>query len=333
VADGGSVAKKRKRGVRQQKGNGDAEGKNVRGERFEYVHDDKTTKTIFFHISSNIPWLHRRQSQRTFWNSHLKELYAKEVCLELKAHKDPVRSFSTWAGAMCKARTKFRLDEGRTSGVGTTMKNDAVDDVAHRWVQHQLGQDKKEELQKDRAALMRDSMTATAGTLDAKAAAITADRAKRFSTTKPKGDKKNKVSSPSAAVSNSPITSANARASFTDRFESIETQLRREAVDSQNLLEKLLGGAGSTSTAATVLQTAAAALEGPVAALQTMLTQHDASLVAYASLIHSALGITSIGDFADISLEDVTNCLTIPVLQRNKLVRLGKANNMGANCS
>jgi hypothetical protein len=213
------------------------------------------------------------------------------------------------------------------------MKNDAVDDVAHRWVQHQLGQDKKEELQKDRAALMRESMTATAGTLDAKAAAITADRAKRFSTTKPKGDKKNKVSSPSAAVSNSPITSANARASFTDRFESIETQLRREAVDSQNLLEKLLGGAGSTSTAATVLQTAAAALEGPVAALQTMLTQHDASLVAYASLIHSALGITSIGDFADISLEDVTNCLTIPVLQRNKLVRLGKANNMGANCS
>jgi hypothetical protein len=75
-----------------------------------------------------------------------------------------------------------------------------------------------------------------------------------------------------------------------------------------------------------------APLDGPVAVLRTMLTLHDVSLVPYASVIHSALGITSVSDFADISESDVAGCVGIPVLQRNKLIRLGKAHNLGSKC-
>lgn len=320
-----SGPKKRKRAVRAA----DAEGK-TRGERFEYTHEDKTTDAIFFYLSSNIPWLHSRRSQRSIWLHHLKTLQQADLCLELKSHKDAVRSLSTWAAAVCKERQKFRLTEGRTSGVGKTKPTTAVDDVAFRWEQHRLGQDKKQEQQVDRAEMMREAMTDTAISLDLKAAKIEADRLKRFATTKHKEQKNStkKIAS-SAVVSSSPITPANARAAFTDQFHSLEDQLRNDAEKSQAFLEKLLSGSTSSST---TIAAAQAPLDAPVALLHAMLTLNDESLAAYASVIHSALGITSVSDFADISMDDIAGCVGIPVLQRNRLIRLGKAHNLGKNC-
>jgi GTPase SAR1 family protein len=93
------------------------------------------------------------------------------------------------------------------------------------------------------------------------------------------------------------------------------------ASDAAIIQRFLMAITASTSSTATLMN-------AEVAKLADVLSEHEESLVPYAAIIHSALGITSLADFSELTAQDIISAPGIPCLQRKKLLKLGKANGL-----
>ena len=327
---GGQKRKKTKR-----RGSGSDDESRERACKFNYKHDDKSTDTIFWQLASQIPWLHTRNGQKTIWRMHLSELQSKGHALELQHHKDALKTFIAWAANICKQRRSFRLQESRTSGLGTAMTLDNVDDVVERWDQKLVDDGDVAACHQEKADIMRDAMCNTAQHLDAKTAKILQVRKKRYASKKFNSADTTSTSTPSKSSNSVPEVSASpasapgrqspatdARASLLSQLNELtksqESQAQSDAKLIQDLSANICGSMRSFAPAA------ASAFDAAKASLKGLLETQDPSLVAYADVIHSALGISDPNDFTELTVDDINNATGLPLVQRKRLVAVAR---------
>ena len=286
-----------------------------RATKFNYLHDAAETVTIFMQLSSNVPWLHTRKGQKAIWMYHLKELQAHGHAMELVGHKDAGKTFAAWAAHICKTRRMVRLAEAKKSGVAE-IGNDAVDDVAHRWEIKVCGEAALSSNNQERAAMMRDLATSTGVQLAVKAQQIDESRKRRFNA-------KGEASTPSKShkSSTSPTSPADIKTNLLRQLTNL-TQVSAE----QEALDNAMINAIVERVAA-VQQTPAASnlpSAGDVLLLESLLREEDSSLVSWAPKIYEALGISASEHFEELSAADIMAAAGIPMLQKVRLVALGK---------
>jgi hypothetical protein len=286
-----------------------------RAAKFNLEHDDKQTLVIFQQLQTNIPWLHSRRSQKMFWKFHLEELQKEGYALELAGHKDAVKTFAAWAAHICKTRRQVRLVELRKSGVAT-IKNDVVDDVSYRWEMKVCGDTEESELNQQRALLFRDVATSTAVNLSSMAAKIEESRRKRYST---------KRTSATPTKSGTPSTNSSPQDNAKTTLLRQLTDLTKQAEDQQEkdaqVVTQLVNGLAAQFGHGVPSQPSD--MSGELHLLCNFLQLEDSSLVKWAPQIHAALGITEAAHFNELTKDDIMNAITIPVLQRKRLVAVG----------
>lgn len=294
--------------------------KRQRAAKFNFLHDEPETVTIFNQLSSNIPWLHTRSGQKAIWKFHLEALQSEGHALELQGHKDAVKTFSSWAAHICKTRRTHRLAEMRKSGVAT-FEHDAVDDVAYRWEVKMCGDAADTQLNQQRAALFRDVATSSAVSLQATADKIEANRARRYSTKRgDAGDTDVSAtprSSKSATPSNQISPRDNAKIGLLRQLTDMATVTAEQDAKDAALVTQLISGMRSEQPASVP------SCDGEVLLLSNFLRLEDSSLVNWAPQIHSALGITEGAHFAELTADDINNAPGIPVLQKRRLLAVG----------
>jgi hypothetical protein len=344
--DAGKRKQKKKGKSKKHKGSSsssDDDGR-IRACKFNYKHDDKETNTIFWQISSNVPWLHSRNGQKAIWRHHLSELHNNGHATELISHKDALKTFISWAAAICKARRTFRLAQARTSGIGA-ITLDYVDDVSERWELKVLGDSDLAAIQGEKAVMMRDAMCSTAGSLDAKTAKLVEIRAKRYAvknrmnrdeqSASQTPSKTATTSTKSSSVDLSPAGRASpaspaGRASpasdaRSDLLQSIKDLTTIHTAQEEKDREMVAGLFASITTGQHVaLAPAASQLDEEIATLRAFLQQEDASLCAWAPAIHAALGVSSACHFQEISVSDITNAAGVGLLQKNRLLTVAR---------
>jgi hypothetical protein len=306
--------------------------------KFNYKHDDTETKTIFFHIATDVPWLHSRKGQKPVWKKHLHALQEAGHALELQGHKDALKTFAAWAANICKTRRTARLAEARQSGVGT-ITTDCVDDVAERWEIKVCGEAALTVNNQERAALIRDVATSTAISLVDTAAKIQQNRDRRYSAggSKKRGSEGSSTT-PTKSIkdSTSPTSSpadpkVDPRALLLRSLASVaQGTVEQEARDKAFVLEMMSKLAPAPAPS---LHEAPSQLAGDVLLLHNFLQQEDSSLVSWAAQIHAALGITAPEHFAELSAAEIASACQlhkIPLLQHKRLLTVAKRFGLGA---
>jgi hypothetical protein len=333
-------AGKGKKKLKHKNSSSSDDDRRMRACKFNYKHDDKETNTIFWQLSSDVPWLHSRNGQKAIWRYHLSQLHKEGHALELVAHKDALKTFIAWAAAICKARRTFRLAEARKSGIGH-MTLDYVDDVSERWELKVLGDSDLAAMQGEKAGMMRDVMCTTAGSLDAKSASILAIRSQRYAVKKRmnKDDSSANAANDSRTPSKTSTTSKNsssvdmspagraspaldARADLLQKLNDMAATQKLQEEKDKTLVANLF--ASFTSAQQGTHYAAASQLDDEIAKLREFLEQEDASLTVWAPAIHAALGVSRGDDFKEISVSDITNAAGVPQLQKNRLLNVAK---------
>jgi hypothetical protein len=293
-------------------------------------------------IAQRVPWLHSRNGQKAIWRKHLGNLQENGHCMELKGHKDSLKTFIAWAAATCKARRAFRLAESRKSGKAF-IKLDNVDDVAERWELKVFGDIESAALQGEKAEMMRDAMCTTASSLDAKTAALAELRNKRYATAKrakkgtdevddasrtpSKVNSSNSEVTKSSSIDASPTAgraspAADSRAELLQHIKDM-TQMQREQDEKDtklvtNLFASFTNAQNNTHAAA------ASPFDDDVATLRQFLEREEPSLCKWAHAIHAALGVTKGEDFKELTVADISGAPGIAILQMKRLQALAK---------
>ena len=302
-----------------------------RAQKFNHDHEDEETLTCFMQIARNVPWLHSRPGQKAIWKQHLHALWEKDHALELRGHKDGVKTFAAWASNICKTRRTSRLIDMRKSGVGT-FEMDVVDDVVHRWEEKVLGDEKLAASQQQRAAIMREVMTSTSQSVSDLGAKIERDRKKRYAVKrKQRGEGDDEAQSPSGGAFRTPQSasksvhsspSENARASL---LQQLNTMTSNDAAQSQKdaaLVASLVQGVVAAVPASTSAGAGPATgmLANELLLLQNFLQAEDSSLCAWAPAILAALGVTEGSHFQELTAADILSAAGVPQLQKKRLL-------------
>jgi hypothetical protein len=312
--------------------------------------DEDEAKPIWMQLASNVPYLHSRRSVAGIWKFHLNELHKEGIALDCKKPK----TFTAWATKMCQQRCTFRRDESRANGTGEVEPYTAWDEVTAKWEASKLaGAKTKNPLA---AQIMRDSATSTANCLDAvtlriieaskkyktkcalendndgdgstspevhpsTASKATSEVAAVFSPTNTTNTSSTRTLSRSASASN-----ADSRNQFNSTLDMLHNANKKDDLILRQLMSMFqpqqMPATSSVPVASSVQH------ESFVAELQQAGDQY-VSLHSYASRIVEALGISSLAEFAFITLDDV-GLVKLPALQQRMLVALAKANNVGS---
>ena len=172
-----------------------------------------------------------------------------------------------------------------------------------------------------RALLMRDVATATAVSLQETAASITALRRKRYSTkNKESGDT---PATPKASRSSPSSSPMEARTQIL-RTLNEQTKLNADqAAKDETFLTQILerfSAAQSSHTSGAM----AVGNSDDVLLLASFLRQEDSSLVSWAARIYAELGITQGDQFPELTVPDIQQITSIPVLQKKRLIAVGQ---------
>ena len=345
-SDSNDDAKKKKKKKKKQDASSSSssseDDSRTRAPKFNYKHDDDLTNTIFWQIASDVLWLHSRNGQKAIWRKHLENLQENGHCLELKGHKDSLKTFIAWAAVTCKARRTSRLAESRKRGKAF-IKLDNVDDVAERWEMKVFGDAEMAALHGEKAEIMRDAMCSTASSLDAKTAALAELRNKRYATAKrakkgtdevdaasrtpSKVNSSNSEVTKSSSVDISPTAgraspAADSRADLLAQIKDL-TQMQHDQEEKDT---KLVTNLFASFTNAQNNKHAAAAspFDDDIATLRQFLEREEPSLCTWAHAIHAALGVTKSEDFKELTVADISGAPGIAILQMKRLQALAK---------